>query len=340
MRAALLKGYNQPFDIVEVETPKPGPGEILIRVAGAGACHSDLAIAKGQIPIIHKFPVILGHENAGYIEDVGLGVEEFEKDQPVAIFGAWGCGACRFCIIGEEQACDESQWIGHGPKGGYAEFVVVPDARHLIKLDTLDPIVAAVLTDAGLTSYRAVRRSKDLLTPGSTAVLIGVGGLGHFGLQFLKVLGNSKVVAVDKSETARNLAESLGADVVLNPDKIDITAEIQSLTNGEGATVVVDFVGSDLTLNLAKQLVGRMSLIMIVGLARGTLHYSFLDLPAEVDVKTVSWGNIQELRQVIELVNQERVTPEIHRFPLEEINHVFELLECGEITGRAVLIPT
>ena len=339
MRAALLDAYNAPWEVREVPTPEPGPGEVLVRVTGAGACHSDLSVMMGRFPIIKKFPMILGHENAGWVAALGRSVQGFDEGDPVAVFGAWGCGVCIYCASGLEHMCDESRWVGHGPPGGYAEYVLVPAARHLEPIGDLDPVEAASLTDAGLTPYRAVRRALPRLTPGSVAVAIGIGGLGHMGIQYLKVLTAARVIAVDTSAAARSLAIRLGADAALDPGEVDVTAAVRDLGNGEGADVVLDFVGSDATLALAKGLVKRRSVIVIVGLGLGTLPYSFLDLPAEVDLCTAYWGSREELGHVITLAREGRVSPVVERHPLDSINETFARLEQGRVRGRAVLTP-
>lgn len=339
MKAALLDAYNTRWAVREVPIPEPGPGEVLVEVAGAGACHSDLSVMMGKFPIIDEFPMILGHENAGRVAGFGPEVEGLELGEPVAVFGAWGCGICTYCTSGLEHMCDESRWVGHGPPGGYAEYLLVPARRHLEPIGALDPATAACLTDAGLTPYRAVRRALPRLVPGSLAVAIGIGGLGHMGLQYLKVLSAARVVAVDSSSDARGLAARLGADVVLDPGEVDVVEAVRDVGKGEGADVVLDFVGNDATLAVAKQVVKRRSLIVIVGLGLGTLPYSFLDFPAEVDLSTAYWGSRDELSQVITLAREGRVTPVVERHPLDSINEVFTRLEEGKVRGRAVLIP-
>lgn len=339
MRAALLPGYNMPWEVREVPTPEPRAGEVLVEVAGAGACHSDLSVAMGRFPIIDDFPMILGHENAGRVAALGSEVVGLDEGAPVAVFGAWGCGMCIYCSGGLEHMCDESRWVGHGPPGGYAQYVLVPSQRHLEPIGDLDPVEVACLTDAGLTSYRAVRRALPRLVPGSLAVAIGIGGLGHLGLQYLKTLSPAQVVAVDTSPGARRLATELGADAVLDPSGLDVVSAIRNLGGGEGADVVIDFVGNDATLAMAKQVVKRRSLIVIVGLGLGTLRYSFLDFPAEVDLCTAYWGSRTELTEVITLAQQGLVSPRIEQHPLDTINEVFARLEAGQVRGRAVLIP-
>ncbi len=177
MRAARLHEYDKPFQIDEVPQPEPGPGEVLVRIGGAGACHSDLHIIHGEIPGLPPLPRILGHENAGWVETLGPGATSFEAGEPVVVFGGWGCGLCRLCLGGQEQLCDTLRWGGIGPPGGYAEYLVVPSTRHLVRIGDLDPASAAPLTDAGLTPYRAVKRVAPTLAPGSSALLIGAGDL-------------------------------------------------------------------------------------------------------------------------------------------------------------------
>ena len=339
MKAAFLTAYNTPWEVGEVPMPEPGPGEVLVEVAGAGACHSDLSVMMGKFPIIEEFPMILGHENSGWVAELGAGVVGLDEGDPVAVFGPWGCGMCGYCYGGLEHMCDESRWVGHGPPGGYAQYVLVPAQRHIEPIGDLDPVEAACLTDAGLTSYRGVRRALPRLVPGSMAVAIGIGGLGHLGLQYLKTLSPARVVAIDTSPGARRLATELGADVVLDPSEVEVVSAIRELGGGEGAEVVIDFVGSDATLAMAKRVVKRRSVIVIVGLGLGTLPYSFLDFPAEVDLCTVNWGSRTELTEVIALARQGMVSPKIERHPLDNINEVFARLEAGGVRGRAVLIP-
>jgi len=338
MRAARLHAYGQPFHVEEVPTPAPGPGEVLVRIAGSGACHSDLHLRSGEMPLLPELPWILGHENAGYVEALGAGVPGPEPGTPVAVFGGWGCGTCRVCLGGEEQLCDVMRWVGVGRPGGYAEYLVAP-ARHLVPLGDLDPVEAAPLTDAALTPYRAVKKALPRLIPGSTAVVIGVGGLGHFGLQLIRTLSPARVVAVDVAPTKRDLARDLGADLVLDPAEVDVVAEVRASSGGEGAAAVLDFVGSDTTLAAAAGAVARRGLVVLVGLAGGALPFSFMGLATEVVVTSSQWGSRNELAEVLELARMGRIRAHVERHPLEAINEVFDRLERGEVPGRAVLVP-
>ncbi len=338
MKAAVLTAYGEPLEIREVPSPEPGPGEVLVRVAGVGVCHSDLTVVSGRSNIIERLPAVLGHEIAGQVAGLGRGVTGLREGEAVAVFGAWGCGRCFYCLRGDEQACDQTRWVGHGPAGGYAEYLLVPAARHLEPVGDLDPAEAAALTDAGLTPYRAVRRALPRLTPGSTAVAIGIGGLGHFGLQYLKLLSTARVVAVDTSPPARRLAARLGADAVAG-DAEEAVEAVSDLTGGGGADAVLDFVGSTATMELSVRVVGRFALIVNVGLGGGVLSYSPYGFPAEVDLTTAWWGGRSDLREVVALARENRLTPSLERYPLMDINEVLARLAAGEVEGRAVLLP-
>lgn len=339
MRAARLHEHGKPFQIDEVPQPEPGPGEVLIRIGGAGACHSDIHIAHGEIPGLPPLPRILGHENAGWVEALGPGATGFEPGEPVVVFGGWGCGLCRFCLGGQEQLCDTLRWGGIGPPGGYAEYVVVPSTRHLVRIGDLDPANAAPLTDAGLTPYRAVKRVAPTLTPGSSALLIGAGGLGHLGLQFLKVLTPAKVIVADISAEKRSAALGLGAEVAVDPADEDVAAEIREATGGEGAAVVIDLVGTDETLALASRSICRQAQVVVVGLAGGSVPFSFFTWPPEAILTSSNWGTRNELAEVVALAQSGAISVAAERSPLEEINEVFSRLEQGRVNGRVVLVP-
>jgi propanol-preferring alcohol dehydrogenase len=266
MRAVRLLAANRDLALVEIDVPDPGPGQVLLRVGGAGACHSDLHIMEmsaEQIP--WPLPVTLGHEVAGWVEATGPGVVRLERGAPVAVFAAWGCGSCRACRVGEENMCElpkpstitrgksrgdelPSAGAGLGADGGLAEFMLVPSPRLLVPLGDLDPATAAPLTDAGLTPYRAINRQRHRLGAGSTAVVIGAGGLGHMAVQLLKTLTPAQVVVVDLAEDKLAFARELGADhgVVAGAEASD---EVRRRTRGSlGVDFVLDRVGADSTL--------------------------------------------------------------------------------------------
>jgi alcohol dehydrogenase, propanol-preferring len=348
MRAVRLLSWKSEPVLVEMPDPEPGPGQVVIRVGGAGACHSDLHLMdefeEGMVP--WGPPFTLGHENAGWVHAIGEGVRGVEIGQPVAVHGPWGCGLCERCRVGLDNYCDDVSSVpapggggGLGLDGGMADFMLVDDARHLVPLpDGLEPALAAPITDAGLTPYHAIRRSLGKLLPGSTAVVIGVGGLGHVAVQILKATSAASVIAVDAREAALATATSYGADLALVAG--DDTAErIRSATGGRGAEVVLDFVGAESTLTLGASVGRQLGDLTIVGIAGGTLPVSFFSVPYEVSIQTTYWGSRSELVEVLALAARGLVWPHVTTFGLDEAVEVYRRLRAGEVDGRAVVVP-
>jgi propanol-preferring alcohol dehydrogenase len=284
-------------------------------------------------------PWILGHENAGWVDALGPGVRGLEIGQPVAVYGGWGCGVCRVCLRGEEQLCDPARWVGFGSRGGYAQYLIVPSARHLVKIDGLDPVEVAPLTDAGVTSYRAVKKARPFITPGTTALLIGVGGLGQLALQLLRALTPAKVVALEPSDERRALAADLGADLVLDPLARSTRNDLWHFAGPGGIAAVLDLVGTNQTMALALEVVSRQGIVVLVGLSGGIVPLSFHGMAAEAMVTTSHWGSREDLIEVLALVRTEALTTRVERHSLASINEVFTLLAAGKINGRAVLTP-
>jgi alcohol dehydrogenase, propanol-preferring len=345
MKALQITKWKQPPEFRDVDEPEPGPGEVVVRVAGSGACHSDLHLLHdfeaGMMPF--EPPFTLGHENAGFVHAVGAGVTRVEVDQPVAVYGPWGCGACKRCRVGMENYCERQAELGVfggglGLDGGMATYLRVPSARLLVPLDTLDPVVAAPLTDAGLTPYHAIKRSVHLLVPGSTAVIIGVGGLGHHGVQILRAMTSAQIVAVDTRDDALALARDCGADATVSPGESAID-EIRALTKGLGADVVLDMVGIDDTLALGAAVSRPLGHLTLVGIGGGSMPFSFFSQPYEVSLATTYWGSLPELFEVIALAEAGHLKPHVSRFALDDAPRVYDLLAKGEIEGRAVVTP-
>lgn len=348
MTALRLESWHSTPVLREVPVPTPGPGEVLVQVGGAGACHSDLHLmdefSEGLLP--WGPPFTLGHENAGWVHALGEGVTGLDVGQPVAVVGAWGCGSCGRCRLDLETYCEHPERTaapggggGLGLDGGMADYLLVPAARHVVPLPTgLHPADAAPLTDAGLTPYHAVRRSLPKLLPGSVAVVIGVGGLGHLAVQVLRAITGAVVVAVDSREAARDLAKRCGADVVVAPGP-DAVAEVRAAGHGLGADVVLDMVGSDDTLALAGAVARQLSDITVVGIGGGSLPFGFFTVPYEASVQTTYWGNRTELVEVLDLAARGLLRAESTRFPLAEAAGVYDRLRRGDIAGRAVVVP-
>jgi propanol-preferring alcohol dehydrogenase len=227
---------------------------------------------------------------------------------------------------------------GLGRDGGMAEFMLVPDARLLVPLGGLDPRDAAPLTDAALTPYHAVKRSLPLLVPGSTAVLIGIGGLGHLGVQIVRAVSPARVVAVDLSAEKLRLASAVGAHETVKSGPAAAEA-IRDLTHGLGAELVVDFVGADATMALAAAAVRRGGDAAIVGLGGGTLRYGLGTLPFDATLTTPYWGTAAELREVLALARAGAITARTQHFPLDRVEEAYAALRDGTLDGRAVICP-
>lgn len=324
--------------------PEPGPGEVLVKVGGAGACHSDLHLLEAP-PGSSAFtlPFTLGHENAGWVEKLGPGATGFAAGDPVIVYGPWGCGLCMNCRQGMENYCQTPEkpspgGLG-GTDGGMAEYLLVPATRYLIPLGDLDPREAAPLSDAGLTSYHAVKRSVHLLGPGSTAVVIGAGGLGQMAIQVLKALASATtVVAVDTSPDKLKIATTMGADEALISGD-DAVTRIKDMTKGQGAEVVLDLVGVTPTLTMAAQISRVLGHLTIVGLGNAALPVNFHSPAKECSVAAPFWGTIPELIDVISLAQSGKIKMLVEHFALDDAAHAYHLLHNGKIQGRAVITP-
>ncbi|HTR71829.1 MAG TPA: NAD(P)-dependent alcohol dehydrogenase [Mycobacteriales bacterium] len=349
MFALRLPAWKSDPVLVEVDQPKPGPGEAVIRIGGAGACHSDLHLMREFDVGMLAWgpPFTLGHENAGWVHEIGPGVSGLAIGDPVAVYGPWGCGACPHCLLGVETYCENVAAApvpggggGLGLDGGMAEFMLIPAAnRHLVPLPAgLDPATAAPLTDAGLTPYHAIRRSWPKLAPGATAVVVGVGGLGHLAVQILSATTAARIIAVDTRAEALQLAEDEGADSTLVPDD-DAVAVIRETTGGRGADVVIDFVGSDTTLALGAAAARQCGDLTIVGLGGGSLPVSFFSVPYELSVQSTYWGGRPELIEVLDLAARGLIRPRVTTFPLTAAADAYRQLESGTVSGRAVVVP-
>jgi propanol-preferring alcohol dehydrogenase len=335
--------WGQEPELRDIDVPEPRAGEILLRIAGAGACHSDLHLIEAREAWPWPLPMTLGHENAGWIEALGAGVRGWEIGEPVVVYGAWGCGSCRQCRVSAENNCERSKEMpyiggGAGLPGGLAEFMIVPAERLLLRLGDLDPVLAAPLTDAGLTSYHAVKHALPLLTAGSTAVVIGVGGLGHIALQILRALTPAHVIAVDTSPAKLALAGGYGAHLAVQagPDAVD---EILEHTGPAGATYILDLVGVPSTVQLAGRLSKRGGEIAIVGLGGAELPVGFRSVASDCSVISPYWGTALELEEVLDLARAGLIAAEVERFPLADVALAYARMRDGSLTGRAVIVP-
>jgi propanol-preferring alcohol dehydrogenase len=342
VKAYRLLEWERPPALVDVEVPRPGPGEVLVRVAGNGLCHSDVTMMTMPEAIGAalgwEIPFTLGHEVGGWVAEVGDGVDGWSEGDPVAVVSPHSCGECRACRQGLESACERGlAGRGYGRDGGLAEYVLVRGgARELVALRELDPVVAGPLTDAGATSHHAVARVVPRLGPGSVAVVIGAGGLGAFVVQLLRALSPARVVAVDPNGARRELATELGAHATASS-----VAELGAAGVVDRAVdAVIDVVGTDETIGGGVPLVAPGGAFALVGAGQGTLRRPwFGGLPRDGDVFTFQGSSIADAHAVIELAEAGRVRSLVDRFPLDRVVDAYAALEAGTLTGRAVVVP-
>jgi NAD+-dependent secondary alcohol dehydrogenase Adh1 len=340
VRAALLSEYHRPLELVDRPEPEPaGDRDVVVRIGGAGVCATDQHAIDGLMePAGLRPPVVLGHENAGWVHAVGDGVTAASVGDAVLVYPAYSCGLCVPCRRGLDMHCERHQFTGLTRDGGFADFVLV-DERSLVPLPPgVEPVAVAPHADAGITAYHAVKKLLPRLVPGSTSAVIGVGGVGHIALQLLRVLGGGSVIAIDTDERRRALAKELGADEVLGGDG-DVAGAVREATNGAGADVVLDFVATDATHAAGLEMLARRGLYSTVG------YGGLLTVPSVALVvgETAIAGNLVgswiDLWELLQLHGRGDVTLRTETHLLEDVNAVLDKLRDGEVTGRAVLVP-
>lgn len=330
--------------VVDVPDPEPGPGQVLLKVTAAGVCHSDIAVMSMPAAALRfPLPLTLGHEGAGTVAALGEGAAGFAVGDSVAVYGPWGCGACHLCAQGKENYCLRAADLrifppGLGAPGAIAEYLLVDSPRHLVPLGALDPVRAVPLTDAGLTPYHAIKTSLPKLVGGSTAVVIGAGGLGHVAIQLLRALSPARVVALDVAPDKLDLAKEVGAHETLMSDQ-SAPAAVRELTGGRGAEAVFDFVGAPPTVALASACAGVEADVTIVGIGGGSAQVGFGVTPYDAAFRAPYWGSRAELIEVLDLARDGSVSVHVETNSLAEAPRAYERLHAGRVRGRAVIVP-
>jgi alcohol dehydrogenase, propanol-preferring len=342
VRAYRLIGAGR-AELVDLPTPAPGPGEVLLRVLAAGVCRTDLALLHSGGTAL-ALPVTLGHEIVGEVVALGQGVAGALRRALVAVYELLGCGRCAACAQGRDNACRElvPGAIGITRDGGMADHVVAP-ARNLVALGDVDPVHAAPLTDAGMTALHAVERARPLLEPGATAVVVGIGGLGHLAVQFLRATSAVRVLAVDVDRARLDFAGGIGADdgVLAGPDAAD---GIVAANAGRKVDVVLDFVGAQQSLDLAAAVTGRGGAIVVTGGGGGRLSITARmgaggEPDREISMVHTFGGTREDLRRALTLAEAERVSTHVDAYDLAAADRAVADLETGKVLGRAVLVP-
>ena len=341
MKAVRVHGYHQ--KVVVEEVPEPiitGPLDVIVKVGGAGVCRTDLHILEGQweAAMGPALPYILGHENAGWVHEIGAGVTNVAVGDTVILHPTPTCGLCRACRAGQDMHCTTSTFPGLGVDGGMAELLLT-SARACVKLDSATrPQDVAALADAGITAYHAVRKAIPLLYPGTTCVVIGAGGLGHIGIQCLAALTATTIVVVDRNPEALKLAERLGADHTVVADGKQI-ASVQDLTDGLGADVVLDFVAEQGAEQDGFAMTRAGGSYYVIGYG-GTLTIPTLDvISTERNIVGNIVGTYNELAELMVLAQSGRVTLHTSTYPLDAAVEALADLDAGNVRGRAILVP-
>ncbi|GGS68704.1 NAD(P)-dependent alcohol dehydrogenase [Streptomyces griseoviridis] len=344
MKALQYRTIGSPPEVVTVPDPEPGPGQVLLKVTAAGVCHSDIAVMEWPAEgFPYELPLTLGHEGVGTVAALGDGVTGLAEGDAVAVYGPWGCGTCAKCAEGKENYCLRADELGIHPPGlgrpgSMAEYLLIDDPRHLVPLDGLDPVAAVPLTDAGLTPYHAIKKSLPKLGPGSTAVVIGTGGLGHVAIQLLRALTSARVIALDVSEDKLRLAREVGAHETVLSDAGAVEA-VREITGPIGAQAVFDFVGVAPTVKTAAGVAGVEADVTLVGIGGAPLPVGFGLTPFEVSVSAPYWGSRSELMEVLALARAGAVSVHTETYSLDDAPLAYQRLHDGKVNGRAVILP-
>ncbi|WP_061960921.1 NAD(P)-dependent alcohol dehydrogenase [Demequina flava] len=347
MKAVRFEAWHTPPVLKDIERPAPGPGEVLLKVAGAGACHSDVSVFQDyddSLPIAKLMApeYTLGHETSGWVEEVGEGVLGVEKGEAFLVYGPIGCGLCPACSRGQDTYCINQMTnpyaaIGLGRDGGMAEYMVVP-SRNLVPLGDADPVAAAPLADAGLTPYHAIKNAAPRLVGGGRyALVIGLGGLGQVAVQILQAITGATVIATDMKEDAMAAAEARGAVTV--PGGEGQAERIREITGGTGVNAVFDFVGITPTIKLAREVVAIQGSVTVAGIANGVAEWSFFTTPYESSLTNTYWGTIEDLHEIAALYRDGKIEMDVTTFTMDEALDAYQKLVNHEILGRAVVVP-
>jgi NAD+-dependent secondary alcohol dehydrogenase Adh1 len=340
VKAARLHRYHDPLQVEQIPEPQlAGPHDVIVRLGGAGLCRTDLHVQEGQWAEKSNvtLPYVLGHENAGWVDEVGSAVDNVAVGDTVILHPLVTCGLCRACRAGDDVHCENSAFPGISVDGGFAELVKT-NARSVVKLDpTLHPRDIAALADAGLTAYHAVKKAAALLYPGTRAVVIGAGGLGHIGIQVLKALTPAEIIVLDPSEQALALAAESGADRTVRVDGRHVETVLE-LTDGKGAEVIVDFVGERGAIEDGIAMLRQAGSYFVIGYGENIDVPTIDVISREINFVGNLVGSYNDLSELMTLTAQGKVTLHTSAYPLDAVNEAMADLDGGRLHGRGILV--
>jgi D-arabinose 1-dehydrogenase-like Zn-dependent alcohol dehydrogenase len=336
-RAARFHKAGEPLKLEEVQRPKVGADDVLLKVKAAGMCHSDIHVIDGIVAVAP--PVTLGHEIAGEVDEVGSNVAKFKKGDKAVVHFLTPCGSCRFCLAGKGMLCENiftRPMYGFSADGGYAEYCLVNSERLVPAYDV--PLeFAATLGCAGITAYHAVHSIAQVRL-GENVAIYGTGGVGMYALQVAKLSG-ANVIAIGRSEEKLKMASSLGADHVVNASKSRIRDEVKSATNGRGADVILDFVVTDESVKNSSSILASGGRLILVGVSNKPISINPQTFVLrEFSLSGSLVGTKDELSDLMDLVRTGKLRSVVtQKFALADVNNALDSLRRGEVLGRAYL---
>jgi propanol-preferring alcohol dehydrogenase len=353
MKAARIIKPKESLQVQDLDIPKATGSQVVVKVRSSGVCHSDIHLWEGGYEGIEgqflkatdrgvTYPLTPGHEIAGMIESLGeeAAKEAIDKNDKVIVYPWIGEGVCPACRVGEENLCDKPRSLGVYTDGGYAEYVLVPSYKYLVKIADLDTDVAATLSCSALTAYGAVKNAD--LKPNDNVIIVGAGGgLGLMAVQLAKAVTGARIIALDLDQEKLKIAKENGADEIVSPKDGDPAKRVMEITDNLGADAIIDFVNASKTVETDMKMLRRRGRVVLVGLFGGELKLSLVSMPTRAYRLIGSYtGSLSDLIELVSLAKRGVIEPVVsHRFKLSQATEALQMLKDGKILGRGVINP-